>query len=434
MTTRFLRQLERLVGAPEAHRYLLAVSGGADSSVMAALFHACQLPFAMAHCNFHLRGEDSNRDMRLVQSMADQWQVPLYLQEFDTLSLQKDSGLSIEMLARQLRYDWFEQIGKDFDFIVTAHQADDAAETMLLNLCRGTGLKGMVSIPEKNGKIIRPLLCFSAKEIRDYAQQQQISFAIDCTNADETIKRNRIRNSVLPVLAELNPNLIETFSHNREIFQMQYHFYQKSMEQVQSQVLRTNGDVTTISISMLQALPEAKVILYEILKKYHFNAAIVDEIGKKCPTGTQFHSPTHSLIVNRDEYLICPRKTQSEPAICIHNLNELQQYFTIEKVEGDLPVVFAKDNNILYLPMDKMVFPMMIRHWQDGDYFYPLGGKGKQKLSDFFNNQKIDRYTKKKVRLLCFGTDIVWIIGYRSSEKYKLDKTATNYYKIQFNG
>ena len=221
MIQQFASELKRLVGEIDQYRYLLAVSGGADSSVLAHLFHSAGLNFAVAHCNFHLRGEDSNRDMCEVQSLAQSLNVPFFLKEFDTLALQKNSGRSVEMMARELRYDWFEEIGRDYDFIVTAHHANDAAETMLLNLCRGTGLKGVASIPEKNGKIIRPLLNFSASEIRTFAQKHNISYVFDYTNDDETIKRNRIRKSVIPILEELNPNLICTLSHNRKIFQKQ---------------------------------------------------------------------------------------------------------------------------------------------------------------------------------------------------------------------
>ena len=169
MRERFGREMERLVGAPGQYRYLLAVSGGADSCVMALLFRQAGLDFAIAHCNFHLRGADSDRDMELVRALAQQWEVPLFIEEFDTLALQQGSGLSVEMMARQLRYDWFAKIGKDFDYIVTAHHANDAAETVLLNLCRGTGLKGLTAIPERNGNIIRPLLAFTAREIRESA-------------------------------------------------------------------------------------------------------------------------------------------------------------------------------------------------------------------------------------------------------------------------
>ena len=223
MLNRFLQELQALAGENALHkRYLLAVSGGADSTVMATLFHEAGLSFAIAHCNFHLRGADSDRDMRFVQQLAAQWQVPLYLQEFDTLTLQKNSGKSVEMVARELRYTWFSEIAGDYDFIVTAHQSTDAAETMLLNLCRGTGLKGLCGIPSKNGKIIRPMLVFTAEEIRQYAEDHHIAYVEDITNRDEEISRNRIRHLVIPQMETLNPQFVSTTATSRQILQRQY--------------------------------------------------------------------------------------------------------------------------------------------------------------------------------------------------------------------
>lgn len=434
MIKRFSQQLEKLVGDASNCHFLLAVSGGADSSVMTDLFRRTGLHCTLAHCNFHLRDEESNRDMRHVQKMAKEWNMPLLVKEFDTLTLQKDSGLSIEMMARELRYSWFEEIGKDFDYIVTAHQADDAAETMLLNLCRGTGLKGLISIPEKNGKIIRPLLCFTAQEIRDYATENNIPFVVDRTNADETIKRNKIRGSVIPLLKELNPNLLETLAHDREVFQLQYNFYKNSIEQIKHKVLIKKEETISLSQKKLMEFPDHQLILYEILKEYDFNASTVQALCEHPQTGTTFHSDTHTLIVNRDEYLIKDNQVSDSDILVFNTLEELQHYFTIEKCNQEKPVIFPKTNDTLFLPADKLTFPITMRHWQHGDFFYPLGSKGKQKLSDYFSDHKMDGFSKKRARLLCIGTDIVWIIGHRSDERYKLKHSDKTFYKITLNG
>ena len=296
MIERFRTALERLVGEPGRQRYLLAISGGADSSVMAPLFHDAGYDFAIAHCNFHLRGEDSNADMRLVQDLAKTLEVPLFVKEFDTLALQKDSGLSVEMMARKLRYDWFEEIGGAYDYLVTAHHANDALETTLLNICRGTGLKGLASIPSENGKIIRPMLGFSAKEIRAYASSHHIEYAIDCTNADETIRRNRIRHSVVPQLEEINPNLIHTFTHNREILQRQLAFYQHSIEKIKKQVMTSKEDAFVVDASILENHPDKDVILYEILNDFGFNSSIVENLGSELQSGRQFFSEKAGVV------------------------------------------------------------------------------------------------------------------------------------------
>lgn len=436
MKERFLEQMIHLVGDPNAHSYLLAVSGGADSCVMAHLFRETGLKFALAHCNFHLRGEDSNQDMRLVQELSELWDVKLFVKEFDTLALQKDSGKSVEMVARELRYAWFAEIMADYDFLVTAHQANDALETTLLNLCRGTGIKGLASIPERNGNIIRPMLDFSAEEIRNYARSHNIAFAIDCTNDDDSIRRNKIRKSIIPLLATLNPNLINTYSHNRKILQKQLAFYKNHLEDEKKKIVTKTGETVIIRIHDLQNHPHRNLILYEILDEFGFSSNTVNELcARNSQTGTQYHSATHTLLVNRREYLIRPHDNESFQPITIRSMEELQHYFTVERLTNNGKIDFDRDNHTLYLAENDLMFPMTIDTWQAGDYFYPLGGKGKQKVSDFFSDHQIDRFTKQQVRLLKMNENIVWIIGHRSDERYKIDLAKTKYYyKICFNG
>lgn len=436
MKERFLEQMNHLVGNPYGHRYLLAVSGGADSCVMAHLFREAGLNFALAHCNFHLRGEDSNQDMLLVQELAERWGVTIFVKEFDTLAVQKDSGMSVEMVARELRYAWFAELMADFDFLATAHQADDALETTLLNLCRGTGLKGLASIPERNGNIIRPMLNFSAEQIRNYARQHDIAFAIDCTNDDESIRRNKIRKSVIPTLATLNPNLINTYSRNREILQKQLEFYKNNIVEEKEKIVAKREGTVVIRIDKLQGHPHKDLILYEILDDYGFSADIANELCTRNPqTGTQYLSPTHTLLVNREEYLIRPRDTKSFQPVIIRTMEELQHYFTVERMTNNGSIDFDRDNRTLYLAEENLAFPMTIDTWHTGDYFYPLGGKGKQKVSDFFTDHKIDRFAKQQVRLLKMDGNIVWIIGHRSDQRYKINTTKTQvYFKIQDNG
>lgn len=433
MTTRFLQQLTRLVGTPTAHRYLLAVSGGADSNVMAFLFKQAGLECAAAHCNFHLRGEDSNRDMHLVQQLATNWQMPLFVQEFDTLTLVQQSDLSMEMMARKLRYDWFAEIGRDYDYIVTAHHANDSAETMLLNLTRGTGLKGMTSIPETNGKIIRPMLGFTADEIRQFAQQHGIPFAIDYTNNDKHIKRNRVRANIIPQLQLINPNLIETMSRNRKLFQQQYAFYHRNMENVLQSLCHWDDAKCIVDVTLLAQHPDRHLILSELLQNYGFAPTIAEELLQNPQTGTQHHSSSHTLLVNRNNFIIQPIVLHQQQTVVIHNLDELKQRFQVELKTLEKKPVFSKDNRSLYIAKERLIFPVTIRHWQHGDFFHPLGSHGKQKLSDFFNNQKIDNFTKQQIQLFCIGEDIAWIIGYRSDERYKLHNDSIYYYKITDN-
>ncbi len=436
MTERFRRHLEALVGGDVQKHYLLAVSGGADSSVMAHLFHEAGLDFAIAHCNFHLRGEDSNCDMQMVQSLANQWDVPLFIREFDTLALRENSGLSIEMIARNLRYAWFEEIGREYDFIATAHQADDVAETLLLNLCRGTGLNGLASIPPRNGKIIRPMLPFSAEEIRQYAHDHHIHYAVDYTNTDEQIKRNRIRHSVLPVLKELNPNLIPTITRNCDIFRRQQHFFQRAVENIKEELVTPKEDGCVVDWNTLAQHPDREVILYEILSDFGFSSAVVTDLCNHTDvqTGVTHTSPTHTLLVNRDTLEIRPTDTVETETFVLNSLEDLQQFFTVEKIQTGEPIVFPKGNKTLFIPMEKLTFPLTLRSWKHGDFFYPLGGNGRQKLSDFFSDHKINQFQKQKIRLLCAGDAIIWIVGLRSDERFKITDKNASYVKISVKG
>lgn len=433
MLLSFCLEMERLTKHPDTYKYLLAVSGGVDSSVMATLFHLAGYQFTIAHCNFHLRGEDSNRDMQLVQQMVNQWKVPIQIKEFDTLSVQKKSGLSIEMTARKLRYDWFEEAGKDFDYIVTAHQANDAAETMLLNLCRGTGLHGLTAIPEKNGKIIRPMLAFTADEIRNYARDNHIQYALDYTNADEQIKRNKIRGSVIPLLETLNPDLIHTLTRNRKIFQLQWTFMEHKLTEYRKLLLKCEKDCFSIDTELLGQQEDRHLILFELLQEFHFNATVVNTLCNpySLQTGKEFVSPTHRLVVNRHQYLIYPMATPNQDGVVIHSQEELSKHFKVELLQNDGHIIFPKDNRTLFIAQDKLQFPIVLRSWKHGDYFYPLGGIGKQKLSDFFIDHKISKIEKSRIELFCIQNDIVWIVGYRSDDRYKIHPQYTrSYYKI----
>lgn len=434
MLERFLQELYRLTGDDTRQkRYLLAVSGGADSMVAASLFHETGLTFAVAHCNFHLRGNDSDRDMHFVQKMADRWQVPLHLQEFDTPALQRNSGKSVEMVARELRYAWFEEIAQNFDFIVTAHHSTDSAETVLLNLCRGTGLKGLCGIPPKNGKIIRPMLPFTAQEIRQYADNQHIEYVEDYTNRDEEIARNRIRHTVIPQLETINPQFLQTNAHSRTVLQRQYAYYRKHVQEDIANLLVTEGKQHRINWHKLSQHPDKELLLYEILNGFGFTTDVVEQLSgpRNFQTGKTFLSNSHILLIDRDAILIQPRSDEIPEVIIINTMEELQHYFSVEEHVYQTNMIFDKNPDVLYFPKEKLSFPMIIRSWRPGDYFYPFGGKGRKKVSDFFTDQKKDRFAKAQIRLLCADNQIVWIIGLRSDERWKVTENTKQYLLIK---
>lgn len=433
MLNRFLQELHRLVGtdAREKH-YLIAVSGGADSMVTATLFHEANLNFAVAHCNFHLRGSDSDRDMHFVQKMTTTWQVPFFIREFDTIAEQQNSGESVEMVARKLRYNWFNELMPNFDFLVTAHQSNDAAETILLNLTRGTGLKGLCGIPPVNGKIIRPMLIFTAQEIRQYAKNQHIEYVEDYTNHNEEIARNRVRHSVIPQLENINPQFLSTNAHTRLILQRQYAYYQKLIDSNIQNIVSESEGQWRISRALLNNSEDKELILYETLTRFGFSADVSEKLAESSnfQPGKQFFSDDYVLLIDREFLIIQPKDKAKKRLINIDSLEELKCYFTIEEFEYQKNTVFEKNPDILYIPKEKLTFPLQIRSWLPGDYFFPLGTKGRQKLSDFFTDHKIDRFSKEKIRLLCAGDDILWVIGWRSDERFKVQKNNTICYKI----
>ena len=433
MLNRFLQELHRLAGTDICQKhYLVAVSGGADSMVTAALFHKAGLHFSIAHCNFRLRGADSDRDMHFVQKMATFWQVPFFLREFDTLAEQKKSGKSVEMVARELRYQWFDELLPNFDFLVTAHQSNDAAETVLLNLTRGTGLKGLCGIPPINGKIIRPMLIFTAQEIRQYAEYHRIEYVEDYTNRDEEIARNRVRHSVIPQLESINPQFLSTNAHTRIILQRQYAYYQKHIENEKERIISEKEGQYFIIRSQLDHCEDKELVLYEILNEFGFSSDVSEKLAEisNFQPGKQFFSDDFILLIDREFIIIKPKEETKKNLINIDSLEEFKRFFDIEEFEYHKNMIFDKNSDILYVPKVKLSFPLQIRSWQPGDYFFPLGSKGRQKLSDYFTDHKIDRFTKDNIRLLCAGDDIIWVIGYRSDERYKVQKDKTMCYKI----
>lgn len=447
MRNRFYSNLQKIAPDCEKAGFLLAVSGGKDSTVLAHLFAECGLQFDIAHCNFHLRGEASNEDMRFVQNLAKNLHKELFIKEFETLSIQKNSGDSIEMTARKLRYDWFHELSAHYDYVVTAHHADDNAETLILNLARGTGLNGLCGIPEKNGKIIRPLLPFSSDEILHYAQAHLMPFRVDQSNLSEQFQRNKIRLSILPKLKEINPDLIATFSQNIHIFNQLKNFFFHQICQISAEITHFENKQFYIDIDKLSAIPEPELVLFELLRPYHFEGrsvnSIIDNLHNE--PGRIFFSSTHQLLKDR-RFLIVREKNSTDfvPHFC-NSASELRALgFSVEykkiadedgcSVEKLWEEIHSANADTLFADADKMTFPVEIRKWEAGDWFIPLGMKGKKKLSDFFINQKIDCYAKEQVRLLISKGQVVWVIGWRTDQRFCIDENTKHYYKIEYNG
>ena len=409
---------------------LLAVSGGIDSSVMVDLFHRSKLVFALAHCNFGLRGRESDADSTFVKYLANKLHVPFYTKKFDTTNYALEHGISIQMAAREIRYEWFEKVrsGFGFEHIATAHHLDDQAETFLINLIRGTGIAGLHGIPVKKGHIVRPLLFTSRKEIEQYATKYQVPYREDHSNNETKYLRNKIRHELLPIIGAINPEFTRGLSNTiRKI----YDFEQigiRVLEEGRKRLTMNEGGDSVIMIANLLLESPIESFAWEALSPFGFNESQVQNIlacllkeGKRV-----FLSPSYRLVKDRGKLVINKIQTKSlERAVMIN-------YFTRKKsVTTPFPLVFTREKKvnkyvipatgtIASLDFDKLQFPLSVRKWQHGDAFFPLGMKKKKKLSDFFTDQKIPIKEKEQTRVLCSGKDIVWIIGHRIDHRYRV--------------
>lgn len=436
MKAQFIQNLKEIDPAYEDKKYLLTISGGKDSCAMAHLFHEFHLNFDIAHCNFHLRGTDSDRDQQFVENLAKEYQVKCFVKHFDTIKLQENSGKSVEMVAREIRYEWFNEIGKNYDYIVTAHHANDNAETILLNISRGTGLKGLTGIPIINGKIIRPLLSLTSDDIKHYLAENKLEFCEDYTNSETKYQRNKIRNIVIPELKNVNESIIYTLNKESKIWKKQFQFYEYQINTLIDKYLHKEKDHDFVEINEIENEPFKELLLYEILSQYHFSESCVLNICEnlKHSSGNKYYSEDFQIFIERDKIIITKKDSNENYYKVYQSYEELNDDdFSIELIENKQNIKFEKKNNVAYFDAEKFKFPIEIRNWEAGDFFYPFGMKGKMKLSDFFNNNKIENYKKNNIKIMCSQKNITWVVGYRSDDRYKVDTQNTRfYYKITY--
>ena len=425
---------------PIRTRLIVGVSGGSDSVTLLHILHYMGYQCLVAHCNFQLRGEESNEDELFVFRLTQQMNVPFYHISFDTKEYAEKKAISIEMAARDLRYDWFETLRQTLqaDAIAIGHHADDAIETFFINLTRGTGLRGLTGISVRNGFIIRPLLCLNRKEIEQYILENRLSYRTDSTNNDQTILRNKVRHELIPLLEKMNPSFRKTMKKNMEQLDEASSIIYQDIEQCTTQLLQTNGKIQTIDIGHLMQTRNPHFTLFELLHPFHFNPATIQSIYVSLTgiPGKQFFSPTHRLIKDRSQLLLQPIEqeketsffiTQSTSIVQINNDLELEFFQPKSSVEFNI----ERRKETIFVDTDKLQFPLEIRHPQPGDFFYPFGNKGKKKLSDFFVDLKWNLYQKEQVWLLLSGDAIVWVIGERLDNRFKVDEHTNKISEIR---
>lgn len=424
---RFVSYLRNQALCRPGDRILLAVSGGKDSVLMARLFAESGFSIGIAHCNFGLRGNESDADEAFVADLAKSLDVPFYSTFFDTSAYARKHGVSIQMAARTLRYDWFETIraGQGYDYIAVAHHQNDHIETLILNLVRGTGLSGLRGIQPRRGRIIRPLLFLRGEEIAAYVHKHRIAYRDDASNFSTKYARNKIRLEVIPRLKELNPELERTMVENINHFTDSYTVLQGYIDELRSRLFTKSGhEEWHIPIAALERLEPRGYLLFELLRPYGFTEAVTADMARTLSgtPGREFLSPTHRLYIDRDSAVLKRMETAERQVAFIVAPGDTVQWEEYRLVSGlTTETAVRPDANNAQFDADKIVFPICIRAWQDGDTFHPLGMKGRKKLSDFLISLKVPAYRKHTVPIVVNGNgDILWVVPYRLDDRYKI--------------
>ena len=452
----------------QGDRLILALSGGIDSMVLADLLLKTKADFVVAHCNFHLRGEESDGDEQFVREFAERNALRLFVKHFETEAFAKQQGISIEMAARDLRYAWFEELRQqlDYDKIAVAHHADDQAETFFINLLRGAGLRGLKGMQPQNGVIIRPMLWASREQIHQYAVENQITWREDHTNAETVYLRNKIRNQLLPVFDELHSEARQGLYKSLEHLASENELYRELLKEKLSRIVEHDGDVQKLSYSAFpdcfvprkskirrsqcaKRLSEVKVhepvegptsllLLFEWLRQFGFNTDQCKFIFEAIETGigNKYYSPTHQLVIGRNELQLSAIKPVENEEIQIEvGEKEIVSpiHLCFSQFERTADFMIDKSLDVALLDAEKIHFPLTLRHWRHGDRFHPLGMKGSKLLSDFFVDQKFTEAQKSNVFLLASAeNEILWVVGHRIDDRFKVNNETQIVFACRF--
>lgn len=415
-------------------KLLVAVSGGLDSMVLVHLLQQLDYDISIAHCNFNLRGEESDGDEDFITTYAKKNNLEFFVTNFNTALFASYNKLSIQVAARQLRYLWFDELlcENNLDYLLTAHHLDDSIETFLINFTRGTGLEGLTGIPEQNGKIVRPLLPFTRDEILAYAKESNIQWREDSSNASDKYLRNKLRHDVVPLLKTLNPAFADSFRQTLENLQQAQSMVSDASVLIYKQVVTERENQKHFDIAQLKRLPNYRAYLYQWLNPFGFTAwedinALADAQPGKYVLAGNFR-----LLKDREVLIL--ERAQSEDSAAFE-ISEGSQAIE-EPIKLTLEITQTINKNatkkIIFVDNQLIKFPLILRRWQEGDYFCPIGMNGlKKKVSKYFKDEKFSLGEKENTWLLCSGSDIVWIIGHRADERFKVTETTNTILKIE---
>jgi len=413
-------------------KILIAVSGGLDSMVLLHLISKLNIEFAVAHCNFQLRGKESNEDEDFVKSFCEENSIQGFFQKFDTKQFAEDEKLSIQLAARKLRYEWFYELlaTENFDFVLTAHHLDDQLETFLINFSRGTGLYGLGGIPSQNDKIVRPLLIFSRAEIEIFAKENHLKWREDSSNASDKYVRNKIRHQLVPVLKELNPNFLDSFENTIQNLKQAQSLVDDASRIVYRKVVQDVDNQKIVNLDELLQLPNYQAYLYQWLSPFGFSAwqDIYDLV--EAQSGKQIFSEQFRLLKDRETLIIEPKSAKISDEYFI-NENQLELNFPLKLTFCNVIDITLTNVKTIFVDADALKFPLKLRKWQEGDYFYPFGMNGKKKLSKFFKDEKFSIIDKENAWLLCSENQIVWLVGKRMDDRFKVTENTQTILKIQ---
>lgn len=410
---------------PGEHKFLLAVSAGVDSVVLADLFARCKYNFSIVHCNFQLRGEESDGDAQFAETLAEKLDVPFFQKRFDVTAYMEKEKVSVQMAARDLRYSWFRDVLKQhkFSHVVTAHHANDQAETFFIQLTRGAGMDGLSGMRVLEGQLLRPLLSFSKNELVHYATQHKLSWREDSSNAEDKYLRNRIRHELIPVMENIAPAFLETMAETMLRFQDYQDFFRAQMEEWRQRYFKKVEFGFEMEMEHIRQSPAPKLVLYELLRPFGFRGSVIAQMldHHEVHSGLKFFSSTHRVVLSRG-ILLVTRITPEDLEIYEIAKGQTRVEFPVplhlEWREGEL--VPDNEKTTAWLNAELLKFPLSVRSWHKGDSFFPLGMKGRKKLSDFFIDLKLSPVEKEQVKVLCSGDQIVWVIGYRIDDRYRI--------------
>lgn len=418
-------------------KLLVAVSGGIDSVVLCELCKQSGYDFAIAHCNFQLREEDSDRDEKFVSELADKYKVNFHVVKFDTKNIAIEKKIATQVVARELRYGWFEEIRKKsgYQYILTAHHAGDNIETVMMNFFRGTGIRGLRGIEAKRDFIIRPLLFAKRNEIQAFLEEFELQFVSDYTNQQDDYTRNYFRNQVIPFIEktfpEVNDNILANVSRFRDVEIL----YTQAIEGYKKKLMEFKENEIHIPVLKLMKSSPLNSIVYEIIKDYGFHAAQTGEVIAllESESGKYVQSSTHRIIRNRKWLIIASVNTEESKWVVIDEAGEWPYAGGHIQMETTTAATVKPDNSksVAMLDAAAIKFPLLLRKWKHGDYFYPLGMKKKKKLSRFFIDLKLSKTDKEKVWVVEMNKKIIWIVNHRIDDRFKITGTTKKVLQIR---